>query len=60
MLAHFSTEAEYFRLAPNYDFTKPPNSGDVFYERHDWGVTASSWCELTKVALAELDSGSVV
>jgi len=60
MLAHFSTKAEYFRVAPNYDFAKPPNGGQVFYEQHDWGMKAPQWCELARNALAELDSGALV
>lgn len=60
MLAHFSPKVEYFRVAPNYDFARPPNGGEVFYERHDWGVTAPSWCELARKALVELDTGAVV
>jgi LmbE family N-acetylglucosaminyl deacetylase len=58
MLAHFSTSAEYFRVAPTYDFTAPPSDRRLFYEQHDWGIDGKKWCQLARAALCELDSGA--
>ena len=58
MLAHFSTSAEYFRVAPTYNFTAPPNDRRLFYEQHDWGIDGKKWCQLARAVLCELDSGA--
>lgn len=49
-LAAFPVDAERFRLAPGYDFTRPPHAGPLLYERYAWGLTASRWCELVREA----------
>jgi LmbE family N-acetylglucosaminyl deacetylase len=36
----FPLEAECFRLAPRYDFSRPP-AAPFFYERVDWGVSGA-------------------
>jgi LmbE family N-acetylglucosaminyl deacetylase len=51
----FSTEVECFRLAPDYDFTRPPHEGRLYYERFNWGVTGERWRELARRCLQELD-----
>jgi LmbE family N-acetylglucosaminyl deacetylase len=40
---------ERFRLAPAYDFTRPPHDGQALYERFA-GITAKTWCELAAEA----------
>ena len=50
MMACFGTQAstlgqfavgasERFRVAPAYDFTRPPHAGTLHYERFGWGIT---------------------
>ena len=40
-LSKVSTEFETFRLAPQYDFSKEPNGGRIFYEEtFNWGISA--------------------
>lgn len=50
VLHHFSTERECFRIAPRYDFHKPPHSGPVFYDQHPWGMNSTRFCELAREA----------
>jgi len=47
-LQSFSTEVERFRIAPEYDFTRPPHQGALYYERFNWGVTGKRWRELAQ------------
>ncbi len=47
-------EYERFRLAPGYDFTKPPHDGVLHYERYDWGMTGERFRALAAEALTEL------
>ena len=53
-LAQFQLEAEYFRLAPRYRFTRPPHRGRLFYEHFNWGFTGEEWRAAAAQALAEL------
>ena len=55
MLAHFRLDAERFRLAPEYDFSRPPHRGRLFYEQFDWGMTGVRWRELASDAVRELE-----
>jgi LmbE family N-acetylglucosaminyl deacetylase len=55
VLAAFATEMERFRLAPAYDFTRPPNGGRLYYERYDWGMTGERWRTLAHDALKQLE-----
>lgn len=43
---------ERFRLAPTYDFTRPPHEGDALYERQGAGITVAEWCEVAATATA--------
>jgi len=52
-------DQERFRVAPAYDFTRPPHEGQVLYERHDWGLTVDAWCALAATATERLQSGQV-
>ncbi len=51
-LAAFGTQREAFRVAPEYDFTRPPHPGTLHYERYDWGMTGAAWRNLATAALA--------
>jgi N-acetylglucosamine malate deacetylase 2 len=50
-------EHEAFRVAPAYDFTQPPHPGDLWYERHDWGMTGARWRSLAREAPAACQAG---
>jgi len=54
MLKAFPDGMENFRLAPRYDFTQPPHSGRLFYERFNWGINGTGWRALAARARAEL------
>jgi LmbE family N-acetylglucosaminyl deacetylase len=47
VLADFSRDRELFRLAPPYDFSRPPHPGPLLYERGgsggDWGIDGVRW-----------------
>jgi N-acetylglucosamine malate deacetylase 2 len=51
VLHNFSVNYERFRFAPDYDFTRPPHPGQLYYERFDWGVTGERWRNLATEAL---------
>lgn len=59
ILAAFDVSAEYFRTAPNYDFSELPNEGRLLYEQEDWSLNGHEWLRLSRAALTELglDSG---
>ena len=46
VLRRFSVAEERFRIAPAYEFRRPPNSGSVFYDNYSWGVKSNAFCEL--------------
>lgn len=52
-LRYFRTVEERFRPAPDYDFTRPPHDGKLFYEQFPWGITGERWRELARCALKE-------
>jgi LmbE family N-acetylglucosaminyl deacetylase len=54
VLAQFPLRYEPLRLAPQYDFTRPPHEGDLYYDRFDWGVHSSEWRELARFAFRDL------
>lgn len=49
-LRYFTAERECFRVAPKYDFHRPPHSGKLFYEHYPWGMTSERFCELAHQA----------
>ena len=49
-LRYFKVESESFRIAPEYDFRKPPHAGQIFYDRYPWGMTSQRFCELAMEA----------
>jgi LmbE family N-acetylglucosaminyl deacetylase len=56
-LKYFPIGVERFRVAPQYDFTRRPHPGKLFYEMHPWGMTGERFCRLTKEAMEELGIG---
>lgn len=57
VLAPFPTDSERLRLAPHYDFTRPPHPGRMHYENFPWGMTGEHFCRLAAQALQELRMG---
>lgn len=53
-LRSFGIEDERFRLAPEYDFTRPPHPGRLFYESFSWGMTGARFRDLSATALKQL------
>jgi LmbE family N-acetylglucosaminyl deacetylase len=53
-LRWFPIGVECFRLAPPYDFTRPPHEGRLWYEYFPLGMTAARWTELAAAALRTL------
>jgi LmbE family N-acetylglucosaminyl deacetylase len=47
-------EVESFRVAPDYDFRRPPHLGRLFYECFDWGIDGGTWRDLAKDAQRHL------
>jgi LmbE family N-acetylglucosaminyl deacetylase len=47
-------DAERFRPAPAYDFTRPPHAGELLYEHFGWGPNGAAWRECAREALDEL------
>ena len=47
-LAPFQTAYELFRIAPRYDFSTAPHTGELYYESFDWGATGQQWRELAR------------
>ncbi|HZS51231.1 MAG TPA: PIG-L family deacetylase [Bryobacterales bacterium] len=54
LLRSFPVDIERFRVAPHYDFTRPPHEGRLHYENYDWGMTGERWRSLAQNALLEL------
>jgi LmbE family N-acetylglucosaminyl deacetylase len=54
VLRAFPTQVERFRVAPAYDFTRPPHAGRLYYEHYDWGMTGDRWRALATRALRVL------
>jgi LmbE family N-acetylglucosaminyl deacetylase len=57
VLSQFPLCYEPVRAAPEYDFTKPPHPGTLFYERFDWGMNGREWRRLAQAARRRLDLG---
>jgi LmbE family N-acetylglucosaminyl deacetylase len=49
-LSWFSFDEERFRIAPTYDFTRPPHPAPVWYDRFPWGMTSDSFSWLAAEA----------
>jgi LmbE family N-acetylglucosaminyl deacetylase len=55
VLSDFPLEPEQLRLAPAYDFARPPHDGQLWYESLHWPLTGARWRELAAQILAEFD-----
>jgi LmbE family N-acetylglucosaminyl deacetylase len=53
-LKGFHDATERFRIAPVYDFTRPPHAGNVLYDEHPWGMKSGRFCQLAEQAEEEL------
>ena len=51
-LTQFEICRELFRIAPRYNFSRPPHAGQLFYERFAWGMTGERFCDLASLALS--------
>jgi hypothetical protein len=49
---------EWFREAPDYDFTQPPHQGELHYERLGWNITGELWWHHARATLDALGLGS--
>jgi N-acetylglucosamine malate deacetylase 2 len=58
VLENFPIDCERLRLAPDYDFSKPPHSGKLWYECMGWPMTGVRWRELATAAQAGLQEHS--
>jgi LmbE family N-acetylglucosaminyl deacetylase len=54
VLAAFDCDYESLRIAAPVDFTRPPASGAVWFDRRGWGVTGATWREQVAVVAAQL------
>lgn len=52
VLALFPEADERLRLAPTYDFARPPAPGRALYDRYGWALNSARWRELAAGALA--------
>jgi N-acetylglucosamine malate deacetylase 2 len=58
VLENFPIDCERLRLAPDYAFSDPPHSGNLWYECMDWPMAGARWRELVTSALASLEEHS--
>ncbi len=54
VLEPFQAIDERFRIAPAYDFARPPLRGVLHYESLGWPMRGLQWCELAVAAAREL------
>lgn len=54
-LEAFPIEVERFRMAPKYDFRRPPHPGVLFYEMFPWGMNRDQWTRLAGELLDTLE-----
>ena len=54
VLCAFGTDEEWLREAPQYDYSRPPNGGRVWYDRFHWGIDSATWCRRAADCLAQL------
>jgi N-acetylglucosamine malate deacetylase 2 len=50
VLENFSIATERLRMAPEYDFSRPPHEGKLWYECMGWPMTGRRWRELALAA----------
>jgi len=49
-LAGFPPEVERYRVAPEYDFGRPPHDPPVLYDRYPWGTNSDEFLRLSSEA----------
>lgn len=54
VLASFRVDDERLRLAPEYDFSKPPHQGQLWYESMHWQLSGAQWRVLAGNAIREM------
>jgi LmbE family N-acetylglucosaminyl deacetylase len=54
VLSLFEIGHECFRLAPTYDFTKPPHPGALCYESLGWDITGERWRTLAREVIGAM------
>lgn len=54
VLRAFDADEEWLRDPPQYDYSRPPNDGRVWYDRFDWGIDSATWCRRAAECLAQL------
>lgn len=54
LLMDFPLDCERLRIAPAYDFRKPPHRGVLHYETFGWDITGAQWRQQAAAALVEL------
>ncbi len=54
VLSQFPLQTEPIRIAPAYDFRKPPHRGKLYYENFDWGISGAVWRRKARQAMARL------
>lgn len=47
-------EVEKFRVAPDYDFSRPPHAGKLWYENFNWGTDGAGWRKIASQTLSEI------
>jgi len=58
VLTAFSTAEEHWRKAPDYDFTRPPHEGKLWYECMGWATTGEAWRAAAAASMATLQEHS--
>jgi LmbE family N-acetylglucosaminyl deacetylase len=58
-LKGFHDATERFRIAPVYDFTRPPHEGKLLYENYPWGMDSLRFCQLAQEAESQLHDETV-
>jgi LmbE family N-acetylglucosaminyl deacetylase len=53
VISDFPLEPERLRVAPRYDFTKPPHEGILWYETLGWPLNGAKWREVAAGALSQ-------
>jgi hypothetical protein len=56
-LRGFPLDWERFRIAPAYDFRKPPHPPPLLYDRYPWGMTSHRFSQLAHEAEEFLHGG---
>jgi hypothetical protein len=54
LLEQFDLSTERFRIAPDYDFREPPQSGELHYETLGWSIAGADWRSSATDALDRL------